>query len=442
MPDARTYTTLIATVAQKASQASGANDPSPAFTFLNEMKTRNIRPNGATYSALIDVCGRCRRRDLALQALRIMLRQKAAEGGGRLPNEVGAWTAAIDACGKSGRIQTARRLFWFMRNFGVQPNTITCGCLTDCLLKNGRTAETLEVLRYMKREGIVPSEVMYTSLITRAGKLVEIENKNPVEEDLTEDGPTRAIEVYTELMKSLMQENSNNRKDRVTKPRDEYTDSNALLVKVFLVFQEMKAVGAIPDLACYNALLRACARAGDVIKAQDVLRRIRDDGLHPNDISWRELIRAAAKTRNSDLAESMWSLALQYRGEDDNPATWQPSPESFGALASAYLRGYASTTQDVELKTELYRKVITMYKDVVVGKEDRRLHLVGRESLQENPRSMLLVLQAIVGLMDLTPMNPQIMRDLATSIVKLTVLPPTGPRHLISSATIGLLLEL
>jgi len=414
--DAHTYTSLIATVARKPSIASGANDPSLAFTFLNEMKSRNIHPNGMTYSALIDACGRCRRPDLALQGLRIMLRQKATEGGdGRLPNEVGAWTAAIDACGKSGRIQTARRLFGFMSNFGVRPNTITCGSLTDCLLKNGKTAETIEVLRYMKRESIVPSEVMYTSLMTSAEKLVQIENQSPLEEDTRSDDSTKAIEVYTELMKSLMQTNTGKRK--LAKQKYDI-DSKTLLVKVFLVFQEMKAVGATPDLACYNALLRACARAGDVDMAQDVLQRIRNDGLHPNDTSWRELIRAAAKTRQSDLAESMWSIALQYRGDDDEPAMWEPTPESFGALASAYLL-HASSTQDTELKKELCRKVITMYKDVLVGKEDRRLHLMGREALQENPRSMLLVLQALVGLSDLSPKNPQILRDLAASIVQL-----------------------
>jgi pentatricopeptide repeat protein len=191
------------------------------------------------------------------------------------------------------------------------------------------------------------------------------------------------------------------------------------LVKVFLVFQEMKAVGATPDLACYNALLRACARAGDLNMGRDVLRRIRKDGLHPNDTSWRELIRAAAKNGQSEGAEAMWLQALEYRGDDDEPeVVWQPSAESFGALASAYLR-HAASTRDIELKKELYRKVITMYKDVVIGKEDRRLHLVGRDVLQDNPRSMLLVLQGIVGLMDLTPENPKILRDLASSIAQL-----------------------
>ena len=67
--DARTYTTLIATVARKQGAASGANDPSLGFSLLSEMQERNIRPNGMTYSALIDVCGRCRRSDLALNGL-------------------------------------------------------------------------------------------------------------------------------------------------------------------------------------------------------------------------------------------------------------------------------------------------------------------------------------------------------------------------------------
>lgn len=69
----------------------------------------------------------------------------------------GAWTAAITACGKYGRIDTALRLFDAMqRQFQVKPNVVTCGALTDSLVKAGRVSETIEVLQYMKSEGIVP----------------------------------------------------------------------------------------------------------------------------------------------------------------------------------------------------------------------------------------------------------------------------------------------
>ena len=101
-------------------------------------------------------------------------------------NEVGAWTAAINACGKTGRVDTALRLFRTMQKIGVKPNAVTCGCLSDCLLKTKpvvRMKDTLEVLQYMKREGLVPSQVMYTSLMGVALSLAEKEGKGVIRKD-------------------------------------------------------------------------------------------------------------------------------------------------------------------------------------------------------------------------------------------------------------------
>ena len=100
-------------------------------------------------------------------------------------NEVGAWTAAINACGKTGRVDTALRLFRTMQKFRVKPNSVTCGCLTNCLLKTTpiRMKDTLEVLQYMKQEGLVPGEVMYTSLMGVALSLAEKENNSVIRKD-------------------------------------------------------------------------------------------------------------------------------------------------------------------------------------------------------------------------------------------------------------------
>lgn len=172
-----------------------------------------------------------------------------------LLNEVGAWTAAINACGKDGRTDTASRLFRTMQRFGVKPNSITCGCLSDCLLKSDpiRITETLEVLRYMKKEGLVPDEVMYTSLMDTAMRLAEQENRNFI---ITKDGlqvqvidklhydaerknksvlidnededEGKAIELFTEVMRCL-----------IGGKRDYKEENSGMLLKVFLVFQEM-----------------------------------------------------------------------------------------------------------------------------------------------------------------------------------------------------------
>lgn len=449
-PDARTYTSLMASVARKASTASGANDPSLAFSFLKEMMAQHIRPNGMTYSALIDACGRCGRSDLALQGLRIMLRQKRKEGiKGTIPNEVGAWTAAIDACGKAGRVETALKLFYRMQksNFAVKPNTITCGCLTDRLLRYGRMAEALDVLRYMEREGLVPSEVMYTSLMSSAGDLhkrqtgsaTDIWKNDASIEILDPNDDTKAIEVYTELMGSLIRSNrytkrfskqgtparGGNHYNPAGLQKATNNDPRAVLVKVFLVFQEMKAVGAEPDLACYNALLRACARAGDFERAQEVLGRLLEAGLDPNDTSWRELIRSTGQ--RSDLAERIWKQANQYEGGEgeDSPIVWQPSALTFGAMASSYLRHARSLPlHNNEARHAIYAKVIELYEEVLASDERRGLNRLDATALHENSRTMLLILQAILEMRGTTFDSAELqhLKELGTSIVNLECL--------------------
>jgi pentatricopeptide repeat protein len=468
--DQRTYTSLIATVARQPSQSAGQNDPTLAFQFLQEMRDKGIRPNGMTYSALIDVCGRCQRSDLALKGLRLLLRQKAQEqdelhGVGHddkdkstytIPNEVGAWTAAINACGKAGRLESAVKLFYAMPNFGVQPNTVTCGCLTDSLLRAGRTAETLDVLRYMKQKGIAPSEVMYTSLMTRAERLVLTENQQQgryqqrsggsstrrvVEEDalvpMDEDGDTKAIEVYTALMKSLVDGGGGSTstqpariaKEKKAPKESQSEDSNTLLLKVFLVFQEMKTAGAQPDLACYNALLKACARAGDVTHARDVLAQMQVAGLDPNDSSWRELIRAAGKVQRSDLAESIWKSALSYRyitskNKADEPRTqWTPSVESLAALLSVYLRQASKHNLDTSEKRQLSERVVTLYEDVLYGHRAMGMDRIDLNQLLDSQRTMMLVLQGIISLEGLHCCDEKRQRELrtmATAILQLS----------------------
>ena len=421
--DVRTYTPLIATVGRKASSASGAKDPSMAFAFLNEMVDLDIRPNGMTYSALIDVCARCGRTDMALKGLRTMLRQKASERralrkkGNRktyaLFNEVGAWTSVINALGKAGRVDTVMRLFQSMPKTGVQPNTVTCGCLVDSLLRHGRTTDTLNVLRYMKREGIAPSEVMYTSLMTSAGRMAEIENKQRWKGAILEDdlliggGDTKAIEVYTALMKTLTEESTAKDKE------------NTQLMKVFLVFQEMKEAGAKPDLACFNALLRACAQAGDVNHAMDVLRKITENGLVPNNTSWREALKTAEKARRSDLAEEIWLKGLEFHRDHKNAIGWKPSADSFAHLLSSYLREASDRRGNPELQSVLYKKVIIMYKDVMTGSLKRKIE---KEELMASAGALGMIVRAILSLDPLfqdDDTHKMVLRRIAVSIATL-----------------------
>lgn len=441
-PDLRTYTTLIATVGRKVSSASGANDPTRAFYFLKEMKSKRIRPNGKTYSALIDVCGRCRRSDLALKCLRLMLDQKRKEHANlsiekrqdyRFASEVGAWTAAIDACGKSGSIDTAVKLFYSMPNYGVYPNTITCGSLVDCLLRSGRTAESLDVLRYMKLNRIAPSEVMYTSLMTSASKLAEHESQNlggdevKSKAEIEDHDTTTAVEVYAEVMTSVAQAPKKFFDEQQKKKK---TDPNDLF-RVSLVFQEMKSAGVEPDLACYNALLKACAKGGDVEKAVEVLDQINaSGGLEPNENSWNSVIRAAGKAGRSDVALWAWQNAVEdavAHGEGKrNSRRRSLSDRSLGALVTALVESAEEVDIDRNTEVRLYQLVVKIWESLRTKSDFLGMHLVKSDRIFENKNIMGTFLHAVVSLENFvssenenTTINRDRLRDIAVSMIQL-----------------------
>jgi len=414
-PDARTYTSLISTVARRDTLASGSKDPDLAFTLFDEMIYEcGIQPNGMTYCALIDVCGRCGRSDLALKVLRMMLRQREVKkqshfaSDNEFEHEVGAWSAAINACGKAGRLDTAIRIFHSMRSkFGVKPNIITCGCLMDCLLKSKKTnylEEALNILVYMQEEGLEPSEVMYTSLITSAGRLARTENKKRGELVLTDFGDRtqrntqgkmrmKALDVYEELLLSL----TNIKHQSKNKLKTKTSDASNNLIKAFLVFQEMTATGADPDIACYNALLRACAEAGDIPKLREVMWRIKSDGLIPNENSWKECLRGSVKAKESKIAEEFWDTALNYKSDDADDrynANWVPNVDSFVLLIASYT-AQATHENSFEMKLCLYRNIVNSYLAVFESREEKGFNCIDINLLHQRKRCMTMILRAI-----------------------------------------------
>jgi pentatricopeptide repeat protein len=281
--------------------------------------------------------------------------------------------------------------------------------------------------------------------MTSAGKLVQIENnrhyKRPSSSDDSVDAihDGNAIQVYTELINNLLRaplpageaesKPASDQVDQTFSRQSKAQHANTLLLKVFLVFQEMKVVGAQPDLACYNALLHACAEARDLDRCHTVLDMIQAAGLHPNDNSWREIIRACGS--RSDLATAMWERGLEYRGKDEesDSVRWLPSIKSFDALLTAYLR-HASTSDDLSSQRELYKQVVDMYRSLLSGESSGMIvEGVGITQVHRSAKTMLLFLQAIVSLeqIEFTTLVPSdgtcsILRQMASRILDLECL--------------------
>ncbi len=251
-------------------------------------------------------------------------------------------------------------------------------------------------------------------------------------------GP-RAIDVYTGLMKSMMRGSSS--VGTITSVTSGSTTNTAttqsMLLKVFLVFQEMKGAGGRPDVACYNSLLRACARAGDVAKAQDVVREMEGDGFVPNDVTWKQLLKAAARSKNSLVAEQTWNVARGATNTTGSSYQWKPDMEAFEALIAAYWgeaflssasagidgagtinsRVVTTTTPPKPTKSFLLMsKIIDLYEEVQMhsfsknnktilsGATENNINDINGlsnldlEELQGNQRLMLMILHSAVSM--------------------------------------------
>ena len=151
-----------------------------------------------------------------------------------------------------------------------------------------------------------------------------------------------------------------------------------------------------PDLACYNALLRTCARAGDVKRAEQVMNQIlNSDDVEPNDSSFRSMIRAAGKARRSDVAMTTWRTALQTR----KTTRWKPSVDTFSALIAALMNCASDPDVDNHTRRGLRHLVINLYSGVMSGANDRvgmGMHLVDKDEVLQNSRLMCMFLEAAV----------------------------------------------
>jgi pentatricopeptide repeat protein len=339
-------------------------------------------------------------------------------------SKVGAWTSAINACGKAGRIDTALRLFFVsMPRFGVQPNIVTCGCLLDCLLRHGesRTADTIDVLRYMKKNDIPPSQVMYTSLMTYASRLADTEQianesislmstRTSHDSNEKEEGNAKAVNVYSELLSSLLER----KPDAMKNPEGA---ENENLFQVTLLFQDMKSSGVIPDLACYNVLLRSCARTGDIGRAMEVLSEMTDedrDDIEPNDRTWRELLKCASTARRSDMVLRVWKMAIEHTGKQEKSkeklngqssekaltirSTRTLSMKTLRAFLTALLRcAWNMRKSDRLTSSELYKLMIKCYHASLSRSSYMGMDVVEAAAF-EHPHIAASFLQAVVTL--------------------------------------------
>lgn len=128
------------------------------------------------------------------------------------------------------------------------------------------------------------------------------------------------------------------------------------LLHVFEVFNEMRAAGVEADNAAFNALINACAEAGDVVRAEAALGQMMRTGLTPDVISYTSLIKACVVRGDAARAESVFQ-EMQQRTNHFSTFT-PPSERTFRHMMAVHLSA-ADATRVLELMFDLRSRGLT-----------------------------------------------------------------------------------
>ena len=312
-PSERTYSIMIHMCAKR-----GHVDA--AFQWFTRMEQNGIRPNVVSYTSLIDACAKAGQLERAFALLAEMeLAASAAPGsspravhhaqaprhdaksrtpaassdpGAASKPNVVTYTSLIDACAKAGQLERAMSVFRQMIDAGVAPNDITCNALFAGCLQQGEVLLAREVLQYMTQTGLRPTAHSFTVLLTDAtsgsaafacllrqmqtGQLtggsplaVPLVLTGTSSTDTAEDDDEGAAVAKGDLERELDADLASDL-ERAPQPflADAAAPAAPELQRVFGIFGQMRQLGVPADRAAYNALINACARAGDVPRAE------------------------------------------------------------------------------------------------------------------------------------------------------------------------------
>mmetsp|Transcript_4846 Transcript_4846/g.8451 ORF Transcript_4846/g.8451 Transcript_4846/m.8451 type:complete len:368 (-) Transcript_4846:199-1302(-) len=251
------------------------------------MKDSGVEPDAITLNTLLEAAGRA---NVFEQAIRVFEDMKSR---GLTPKER-SFRVLLGACGVAGNLVSAFLIFSELKRSGACLNTAYNALLQACGHANDIEA-ALSVFEDMKRDGIELDADAYSALLS-----------------ITSSADFLTMEKARERLSSVNLpadpvESSENSELHVS------DDSKTHLLRVFMLFMEMKNSGLQPDRVAYNSLMHACASAGDSKRAVKVLASMRSQGIDPDVVSYTSLMRACCVEGNLDRAFDVLQ-ALQNDG--------------------------------------------------------------------------------------------------------------------------------
>jgi len=337
-PNRRTYNTLLKGYAQQG-------DLSRAQALASEMKDLKLW-DSVTTNTLVHAAIVSNNFAAAHEILeKHQLRAQKFENKQWHPN-VEAYTELLDGYAKAGKLDRALAVLKTMQGNGVQPNEVTYMCLMGGLGRSLKLHHARRIFEYMKSNGVRPTVQTYNALISAlVGDSVYVPRGERTASTSLDGRVDQAMSVLRDMMAQARV-----RPDAITamvlvdalgrckQPR--ITEATLLVDRL-----ERKGCFLPGNARVYTALVRAVARTGDMERALEYFRKIKQ----PDTVAVNAFLDTCNRCDRSHLV--METFNFYFRGAK----ALRPDVITYSSAIQALL--YQSTSDSLKQARRLYTEM-------------------------------------------------------------------------------------
>jgi len=256
------------------------------WDVYEKARSRGTFPSILTFTILLSRISSIPR-DQQKAVVRLLHRQLLEERN-RLETDMRAFNSLMYAYCQLGTVDTALQVFKNLkRDFGMDPNEVSCNIICKGLIQSSRFSEALEFFSVeMPAMNILPSVTSYAIIFEAFGHLGKLDQMSQLWKQMIQRGHQPTEAVYFSAMYACAI----------------HGDLNEL----FDYYRKMVEDGIPPNIRMYGMIIDAIGKAGKLELAFSWLEKMSQQGIAPNDYIYTSLIYACGNVGDMELAMSVY----------------------------------------------------------------------------------------------------------------------------------------
>ena len=202
-------------------------------------------------------------------------------GMGIIPEE-SITTGIIDICGKTGKLKKAETVYNLLKSTRIPMGVVTFNALIEACVRCQKMATAWELLDEMNREGCVPDNFTYSSLI----------------KGIKNEGENANLERAFGLLSTLKAVKSMAPDEILYNCLLDACISTKKIDKALELFNEMPS----RDEISYNTLIKGFSQGRHLEKAIEILETMKKSGVRPNEVTYNSIIDTCIRCNQSSMA--------------------------------------------------------------------------------------------------------------------------------------------